>query len=490
MADNLNNVRVRFAPSPTGHLHIGSVRTALFNYLFAKKSNGRFIIRIEDTDLERNIKDAETKLLDGLKWVGIDWDESIDKEGEYGPYRSMDRLHLYQPFIDQLLKEKKAYHCYCTVEELEEERKQAIEKGETPKYSGKCRYLTKEQKEEYERAGRKPSIRFHVPADELIEINDHIKGKVTFQTNDIGDFVIIRPNGVPTYNFAVTIDDYLMKITHVIRGDEHLANTPRQVLLYQALNLPVPEFAHLPLILNQERQKMSKRDESIIQFVEQYQALGFLPEALLNFVGLLGWSPEGEEEILTKTELIKQFSLERVNKSPAVFDTDKLFWMNNYYIKQLPLEELVKMSIPYLSTLGLTEKLNKEELAWITVLVKIYQEQLRYVAEVQEFAKFYLQDSFSYDEESLAILREPHVPIVLAEFAQQIKDLEEFTPETIKQALKNTQVSTGYKGKQLYMSIRVAVTGQLHGRDLPETLYLITKEKVLKQLELGIKILT
>ncbi|MFT9485892.1 MAG: glutamate--tRNA ligase [Tepidibacillus sp.] len=478
-----DQVRVRFAPSPTGHLHIGSARSALFNYLLARRKNGRFIIRIEDTDQSRNVEGAEEKLLASLKWLGLDWDESVDIGGEYGPYRSMDRLDIYRNHVDLLLKQGHAYHCYCTPEELEVERQSYIEKGETPRYSGKCRLLSPEQKEAYEKEGRKPSIRFHVPEDQILKVNDAVRGEVEFDSNGIGDFVIVRPDGIPTYNFAVTIDDHLMKITHVIRGEEHLSNTPRQLVIYHAFGWDIPQFAHVSLILNQDRQKMSKRDESIIQFVEQYKTLGFLPEAIVNFVALLGWSPEGEEEILSKEEMIAQFTLERVSKSPAVFDVNKLYWMNNHYIKMASLERIYDLCLPHLQQAGLLpEKLNEEQEHWVKTLVGLYQEQLNYAKEIVDLSTVFFEEDVQYGTEEQAILAESHIPVVMEAFYKQLDELAEYQPETIQAALKSVQKETGYKGKQLFMPIRVAATGLMHGRDLPQTLYLLGKEKVLKRI--------
>ncbi len=304
-----SEVRVRFAPSPTGHLHIGGARSALFNYLFAKNQGGKFILRIEDTDQARNVGAAKEKLLDSLKWLGMEWDESIDVGGEYGPYSCMERLDLYQQYIDQLLQEGKAYYCYMTEEELEAEREAQKARGEMPRYSGRDRNLTVEQRKAYEEKGLKPVVRFRVPEGQVIRIDDAVRGEVSFESDGIGDFVIARKDGIPMYNFAVVVDDHLMKISHVVRGEEHLSNTPRQVMLYQAFGWEEPRFAHASLILNPDRQKMSKRDESIIQFVEQYKELGYLPEALVNFLALLGWSPVGEEEIFSMEELGEQFSL-------------------------------------------------------------------------------------------------------------------------------------------------------------------------------------
>ena len=479
-----SEIRVRYAPSPTGHLHIGGARSALFNYLFAKRNNGKFIIRIEDTDQARNKEDAEAKQLSSLKWLGVEWDESVDVGGDYGPYRSMERLDTYQIYIDQLLEAGKAYPCYCTPEEIEQERNEAIEKGDTYKYSRRCKLLTSEQKEQYEKEGRKASIRFNVPEGEVITIQDLVRGEVTFETDGIGDFVIVRPDGVPTYNFAVTIDDHLMKISHVIRGEEHLSNTPRQAVIYQALSWEVPQFAHVSLILNQDRQKMSKRDESIIQFVEQYKELGFLPEAIVNFIALLGWSPEGEQEIFSLEEIIEQFSLERVSKSPAVFDVPKLFWMNNHYIKNAPLEKVVDLCLPHLQEANLVSKtLDTKEREWAVRLIALYQEQLSYGKEIVELSEVIFAEELNFGEEEKEILAKEHIPVVMEEFAKQLDEIEEYTPESIKAALKMVQKNTGYKGKDLFMPARIAATGTVHGRDLAETLYLLGKDKVLGRVQ-------
>jgi len=476
------SIRVRFAPSPTGHLHIGGARSALFNYLLARKMNGTFIIRVEDTDRTRNVDNAEAKFFESLKWLGLEWNESVDVGGAFAPYRSMDRLDIYKDYLDQLLESGQAYHCYCTSDELEKQREAYMSKGETPRYSGACRHLTPEQKEAFEAEGRVPSIRFKVPANKILKVNDLVRGEVDFESDGIGDFVIARPDGIPTYNFAVTIDDHLMEISHVIRGEEHLSNTPRQLLIYDAFSWKHPQFAHVSLILNQDRQKMSKRDESIIQFVEQYKELGFLPEAIVNFIALLGWSPEGEQEILSMDELISQFTLQRVAKSPAVFDIQKLYWMNNHYIKNTPIETLVSMCIPHLRNAGyIADELSVEQMEWLTVLVGLYQEQLNYAAEISELSKVIFETEINYDQEALAILNEDHIPVVMESFSNQLKALEDYKPDAIKTALKTVQKETGYKGKQLFMPVRVAATGQTHGRDLPETLYLLGKEKVLNR---------
>lgn len=480
----MSQFRVRYAPSPTGHLHIGGARTALFNYLIARKQGGQFVIRFEDTDQTRHVETGVDSQLNGLKWLGLDWDESVDVGGPYGPYRQTERLGLYQPFIDQLVEQGNAYSCYCSEAELEEERAKQEAAGQMPMYSGRCRHLTPEQAEAYKAEGRKPSIRFRVPENKAIAFEDRIRERVEFDTNGIGDFIIVRPDGIPTYNFAVILDDHLMGITLVIRGEEHLTNTPRQIMMYEALGLPVPEFAHLALILNQDRKKMSKRDESIIQFIEQYKELGYLPEAVMNFIALLGWSPRGEEEIFTKEELIAGFDLDRLSKSPAVFDMDKLNWMNNVYIKKTDTERIVGLSLPHLQKSGrIPAELSGEQEQWVHSLVRLYQEQLRYAAEIVDLSELFFREDVSYDEEAKAMLAEEHTPVVLSSFLTQVEQAAEFHVDALKAMLKAVQTETGYKGKQLFMTVRVALTGQMHGPDLNMTLYLLGKATVIRRIK-------
>jgi nondiscriminating glutamyl-tRNA synthetase len=479
-----NQLRVRYAPSPTGHLHIGGARTALFNYLVARRSGGAFIIRFEDTDQTRHVESGIDNQLNGLRWLGLDWDESVDVGGPYGPYRQMERLDLYQPYVDRLLREGNAYPCYCSEHDLEQERAEQEARGEMPRYSGKCRHLTPEQAAVYIAEGRKPSTRFRVPENKIIAFVDQVREQVEFESNGIGDFIIVRPDGIPTYNFAVILDDFLMKINLVIRGEEHLSNTPRQIMMYEALGLPIPAFAHLALILNQDRKKMSKRDESIIQFIEQYKELGYLPEAVINFIALLGWSPKGEEEIFTREELVAQFSLERGYNSPAVFDMDKLNWINNHYLKKAPLSRVVELSLPHLQKAGyLPAELDGTKLEWATALIGLNQERMRFVAEIVDLSALFFQDEMTVDDEASSILAEEHVPTVLQSFLEQVNQAVEFTPEAMPALLKNVQKETGYKGKQLFMSIRAALTGQVHGPDLNLTLYLLGKEKVVSRLQ-------
>ncbi|WP_147804619.1 glutamate--tRNA ligase [Alkalicoccus halolimnae] len=479
-----NEIRVRFAPSPTGHLHIGGARSALFNYLFARHHGGKFVIRIEDTDQARNVDTATEKLMESLKWLGLDWDESVDRGGPYAPYKSMDRLDTYQTYVDQLLKEGKAYHCYMTTEELEQEREEQRARGETPMYSGRDRYLTEEEKKAYEAEGRKPVVRFLVPKGQEIHVQDEVRGDVTFESDGIGDFVIVRQDGIPTYNFAVTIDDHLMKISHVIRGEEHLSNTPRQVLIYEALGFEVPVFGHASLILNEDRQKMSKRDESIIQFVEQYRELGYLPEAIVNFIALLGWSPGGEQEILSLNELAEQFRLDRVIKAPAVFDTQKLEWMNNQYMKEADEDRVVWLALPHLVKAGrLPENMNEKQRQWAYDLIVLHQEKMSYGAQIVELTELFFKEQIDYNEDAQAILDEEQVPEVLASFREKLAALDTWEPDEVKKTLKAVQKETGHKGKKLFMPVRVAVTGQMHGPDLPKTIILLEKDVVVKRLD-------
>ncbi|ANF98407.1 glutamate--tRNA ligase [Paenibacillus bovis] len=483
-----NEVRVRYAPSPTGHLHIGNARTALFNYLFARSQGGKFVIRIEDTDVKRNVAGGEENQLSYLKWLGIDWDESIDIGGEYGPYRQTERLDIYREHWQDLLDRGLAYKCYCTEEELEQEREEQIAKGETPRYSGKHRDLTPEQCAAFEAEGRVPSIRFRVPENKTYTFNDIVKGEISFTTEDTGDFVIVKKDGIPTYNFAVVLDDYLMKISHVLRGEDHVSNTPRQLMIYEALGWEPPQFGHMTLIVNENHKKLSKRDESIIQFIEQYDQLGYLPEALFNFIVLLGWSPEGEEEIFSREELIKIFDAKRLSKSPAVFDTNKLAHLNNMYIKKADTDRIAAMAIPHLQKAGrLPAELSEEQQQWAHDLVALYQEQMVSASDIVELSEMFFRTHVELGQEEQQILGEEHVKTVLEALLNKIRSSEEFSPSHAAAMIKEVQKETGYKGKQLFMPIRVALTGEMHGRDLNHTVYLLGRDRVIERLASQIK---
>ncbi|KGM45155.1 glutamate--tRNA ligase [Neobacillus niacini] len=479
-----NEVRVRYAPSPTGHLHIGNARTALFNYLFARSQGGKFIIRIEDTDKKRNIAGGEESQLKYLKWLGMDWDESVDVGGEYGPYRQSERNDIYQTYYNQLLENGHAYKCYCTEAEIEAEREEQMERGETPHYSGKCRHLTAEERAKLESEGREPSIRIMVPEGKTYTFDDMVKGTVSFESEGMGDWVIIKKDGTPTYNFAVTVDDYLMKISHVLRGDDHISNTPKQLMVYEALGWEPPIFGHMTLIVNESRKKLSKRDESIIQFIEQYEELGYLPEALFNFITLLGWSPAGEEELYSKEQFIEIFDANRLSKSPALFDTNKLTWMNNQYMKKIDVDRVLEVSMPHLVKAGrLGENLTREEQQWVKGLVALLQEKMSYGAEIVELSDMFFKDEAEYEEDAKEVLSGETVPEVLKAFSVELDKMDNFKADEIKAAMKAVQKSTGQKGKNLFMPIRAAVSGQTHGPDLPQTIELLGKGKVLNRIQ-------
>lgn len=483
-----NEIRVRYAPSPTGHLHIGNARTALFNYLFARSQGGKFIIRIEDTDIKRNIEGGEESQLTYLKWLGMNWDESIDVGGDYGPYRQTERLDIYREYWQDLLDRGLAYKCYCTEEELEQEREEQIARGENPRYSGKHRDLTDEQRAAFEAEGRVASIRFRVPENKTFTFDDIVKGEISFTTEDTGDFVIVKKDGIPTYNFAVAVDDHLMKISHVLRGEDHISNTPRQLMIYEALNWEAPIFGHMTLIVNENHKKLSKRDESIIQFIEQYDNLGYLPEAMFNFIALLGWSPEGEEEIFSREELTKIFDAKRLSKSPAVFDTHKLSHLNNLYIKNADTDRITALAIPHLQKAGrLPAELSKEQQQWAHDLVALYQEQMTSASDIVELSEVFFRSHLQMDHEAQLIIGEEHVSTVLSALLEKIKASDEFSPTRAAALIKEVQKETGFKGKQLFMPIRVALTGEMHGRDLNHTIYLLGRDRVIERLASQIK---
>lgn len=483
-----SEVRVRYAPSPTGHLHIGNARTALFNYLFARNLGGKFIIRIEDTDVKRNVAGGEESQLKYLKWLGIDWDESVDVGGGFGPYRQTERLDIYRVYWQDLIDRGLAYRCYCTEEELEAEREEQIARGETPRYSGKHRDLTADQRAAYEAEGRLASIRFRVPEDRTYTFDDMVKGSISFNTKDMGDFVIVKKDGIPTYNFAVAVDDHLMEISHVLRGEDHISNTPRQLMIYEALGWEAPLFAHMTLIVGDDHKKLSKRNESIIQFIEQYDKLGYLPEALFNFIALLGWSPEGEEEIFSKEQLISIFSANRLSKSPAVFDAAKLAHLNNHYIKNADPQRIAALAIPHLQQAGrLPAELDEAKQAWAESLVALYQEQMTAASDIVALSELFFRSHLELDGEAAGVLAEPQVPEVLAAFLAKIEGAEEFAAAQVGALIKEVQKETGHKGKALFMPIRVALTGQTHGRDLNATIVLLGRDLVIQRLKSQIK---
>ncbi|SHI63917.1 glutamate--tRNA ligase [Desulfosporosinus lacus] len=473
-------IRVRFAPSPTGPLHIGGARSALFNYLWARKNKGTFIVRSEDTDLERSSRESEHNILEALRWLNIQWDEGIEVGGEHGPYRQTDRLGLYREYTDKLLASGHAYYCYCTEEELEQERQALTAKGETPRYLGKCRQLSAEQRAALEVEGRKPVVRFRVPDGQAIHIPDQVRGDVVFESNGIGDYVIVKSDGIPTYNFAVVVDDISMAITHVIRGEEHLSNTPRQVLIYEALGSPAPQFAHISLILNTEGGKMSKRDGDTA--VIDYQQKGYLPEAIVNFIALLGWAPSGEEEFYTLDELANVFSLDRVSKSPAVFDRHKLDYINTHYIKESSAERLAELALPYIDELGILpyEERSAEQQQWLISFINAISEKISHLSEVKDFIHYFHGDiPLEPEGEALEVLKGEQVPSVLTLFREKVQGTELLSGETVKVLLKQMTKELKLGGKFVYMPVRVALTGQMHGPELYDIIPLLGLKNVL-----------
>lgn len=480
----MNEIRVRYAPSPTGHLHIGNARTALFNYLFARNQGGKFIIRIEDTDQKRNIAGGEESQLKYLNWLGIEWDEGVDKPGEYGPYRQSERTDIYKTYYEELLEKGLAYKCYCSEDEIEKEREEQIARGETPHYSGKHANLSVEEQNQLGEEGRKPSIRFRVPSEKVYRFNDMVKGEIAFEAEGIGDYVIVKKDGTPTYNFAVAVDDHLMEISHVLRGEDHISNTPKQIMIFEAFGWETPIFGHMTLIVNENRKKLSKRDESIIQFIEQYEELGYLPNALFNFIGLLGWSPGGEEEMFDKEQFIDIFDPARLSKSPAVFDTQKLEWMNNQYMKEIDVDHLTELSLPHLIKAGrVVETMDDTEKQWVRKLIALHQEKMSYGAEIVELTELFFKKDILYNREEQSVLDDEHVSEVLKAFSNELATLEDFSADQIKASMKAVQKATGQKGKNLFMPIRVATTGQTHGPDLPQAIEILGKEKVLTRLQ-------
>ncbi len=483
-----DKIRVRYAPSPTGKLHIGNARTALFNYLFARSMGGEFIIRIEDTDTKRNIEDGEKSQLENLAWLGMDWDESPENPGEYGPYRQSERLSIYQPLIDDLLARDLAYKCYMTEEELEEEREAQKARGEMPHYGGKHAHLSKDEIAAFEAEGRQPVVRIRVPEGVTYQFDDIVKGPVTFESKNIsGDWVIQKRDGMPTYNFAVVVDDHMMKITHVLRGDDHIANTPKQMMVYDAFGWEIPRFGHMTLIINSEtNRKLSKRDGSILQFIDQYKQLGYLPQAMFNFNALLGWSPKGEEEIFSQEELIQQFDPDRLSTSPASFDKKKLEWINNTYMKAADLDTVVSLALPHLQKAGkVSQNPDAQEMAWIHKLVALYHDQISYGAEIVEASGLFFNDEVHLDASAKEIMQGETVPTVVELMREKLSQLSEeaFTSENINPLVKAVQKETGVKGKNLFMPIRIAVSGQMHGPQLADMIEVLGKKKVLSHID-------
>ncbi|MHB1628251.1 MAG: glutamate--tRNA ligase [Bacilli bacterium] len=476
-------VRLRYAPSPTGHLHIGGARTALFNYLFAKHHGGAFILRIEDTDLDRNVDNAAKEFADNLRWLGIEWDEGAYLGGDCGPYVSTERLDIYARHVEELRDKGVIYECYCSEDELAAERERQMVRGEAVRYSGRCRRMTDKERAAYIHEGRKPTLRFRVTDDESVEFTDLIRGDMIFEPQGIGgDFVVVKSNGIPVYNFAVVVDDHLMDITHVVRGEEHISNTPRQLMLFRAFGWTPPVFGHVPLILGADGKKLSKRDESLIQFIDQYREYGYLPEAIFNFLALLGWTPGGEREILTREEFIANFGLDRVNRSGAYFDAAKLAWMNGHYLKSRSAAELLPSARPFLEPAAAGWRASDVD-AWMIEFIALYKDQVSCLSELPVIGSVLLGDAVSVEADAAETLDDGQAVAVLGAFLRRARSWTDWTPDGMKALLKAVQSSTGKKGKDLFFPVRAAITGRLHGPDLNRSLALLGQTRVLERLE-------
>ena len=459
-------VRTRFAPSPTGYLHIGGARTALFNFLFARHHGGRFILRIEDTDRERSTPEAIKAIFDAMSWLGLDWDE--------GPFYQTQRYPLYQEKIQQLLAEGKAYPCVCTSQELDAKRQQAQKEKRKPMYDGTCRppegvipSLPKD----------KPfTVRFRSPHDGSTIVEDAVKGQVVFDNRELDDLIIARSDGTPTYNFCVVVDDIEMNITHIIRGDDHLSNTPRQILLYQALKHTPPQFAHLPLILGTDKARLSKRHGATS--VTAYRDMGYFPEAVLNYLVRLGWS-HGDQEIFSRDELIEEFSLESVGKSAGVFNPEKFLWVNSYYLKERPLSQLAEDVIPYIVAKGYPVPQDK---SWLERMVKTLRERSKTLVELVDSADFYLTDDISVDEKAATKFLTPEVRAPITKLIEKLTALDDFTEANIEQAFSAILQETGLSMGKLAQPVRVALTGSTVSPGIHEVIAVLGKERTVRRL--------
>lgn len=461
-------VRVRFAPSPTGHLHIGGARTAIFNWLFARHNKGKFILRIEDTDRSRSTEESIQEILEALKWLGLDWDE--------GPYRQTERMEIYKREAERLIQEGKAYYCYCTPEELEQIREESKKKFGIPKYDGRCR----NRKEP--RTGVSPVIRFKANTEGETVFHDIIKGEISYPNSQLDDFIIVRSDGTPTYNFVVVVDDALMGITHVIRGDDHLNNTPKQIQLYQALGYEIPQFAHVPMILGPDKTKLSKRHgaTSVLAYKEE----GYLPEALFNFLVRLGWS-HGDQEIFSKEELIELFTLEAVGKSPAVFNPEKLLWLNHHYIKTYPVEKLAELLAEFLEKEGIVDDASKLDRDWLKEVVIAFRERAKTLKEMAHQCDFLFKAPGTYDEKGVKKFFKPETAQYLEALAEELEHSDTFDKETIDKVFENVLTRFNIKLKAVAQPVRIAITGRTVSPGLHEIILLTGKDEVIKRIKKG-----
>ncbi|WP_447863381.1 glutamate--tRNA ligase [Nitrospira calida] len=466
----MRNVRVRFAPSPTGYLHIGGVRTALFNWLFARQNKGTFILRIEDTDQSRSTEESIQAIIEGLRWVGLDWDE--------GPYRQTERMDLYRQHAMKLFEQGRAYWCVCRAEELEARRKEAEAKGFSPKYDGRCR----------DRGITTPTgdaaLRFRAPQEGQTVIDDLIKGRVVFDNSVLDDLIILRSNGYPTYNFSVVVDDALMNITYVVRGDDHLTNTPRQIPIFQALGYPVPRFGHLPMILGSDKTRLSKRHGATS--IMAYKEMGYLPEAMVNYLARLGWS-HGDQEIFTREELIEKFSFDHVQKSSAVFNPDKLLWLNAYYIQHGVPMRIAQALVPYLEQAGLKEEIAAVSAEWLEKLVVAVRERTKTLVEMVTWVTPYFGRDVAIDEEAARKFLTPAIVPALTKLKVRIEGAAEFSKACLEEVFKGVLEEEGLKMGQLAQPVRVALTGRTASPGLFDVMELLGRERTLYRLQRGIE---
>ncbi len=473
-------VRVRFAPSPTGLLHVGNARTALFNFLFARQMRGTYILRLEDTDAERSTAEAEKAILEDLRWLGLDWDEGPDqgpdRNGNFGPYRQSERLEVYRRYAQDILEKGQAYRCYCTPEELEEKRQRFLARGIPPKYDGRCRHLIPEEERSFIEAGRPASLRFWVQA-RRIDFEDLVKGRMSFDGHGIGDFTLLRSDGTATYNFAVVVDDALMQVTHVIRGEDHLTNTPRQILLYQTLGFTLPKFAHLSMILGPDRSPLSKRHgaTSVAHFREE----GILAEALANYLALLGWSAEDAQEIFSLEELARKFSLGRVSRSSAVFDAEKLKWVNRAHLKKITGRKALELAHPFLKKAGVATEQKSEE--WLTSALEAVWGEVNTLSELAEPLKFLFDENWEPEPEVKKIFTQEQNRKVVQGLVQELQGVEEITQENYKRIISAVGKRVGLSGKNLYLPLRAALTGKTRGPELEKIFLLLGKKGVLRR---------
>lgn len=469
----MKKVRVRFAPSPTGYLHVGNARTALFNWLFARQKEGRFVLRVEDTDVERSAVEYEKELKNNLKWLGLDWDEGPEVEGDKGPYRQSQRLNTYTKLTQKLLEERKAYYCFCSPRKLEEERKKALAQGKMPIYSGRCRAISLEEARKRLEAGESAGVRLWTSDKGKVSFQDIIRGFLEFDLRYIGDPILVRSNGLPAYNYAVVIDDGLMDITHVIRGEDHISNTARQLLVYQALSWSPPQFAHLSMVMGKDNTRLSKRHGATS--VEQFQKKGILSSSLFNYLALLGWAPPEGREVLNKEELIELFNLERVSRSAAIFDYDKLYWINREHMKSLPSPEKAEKAFDYLKTEGMfPSRMTEAHWKWLEKAVETLLEGVNSFSELSpKFSIFFDFDPSGMGPEAKEILQSESAQKVIRVFWEKISQSPSFDYQSFVGMTQEIKKETGCKGKNLYHPLRVALTSRASGLELDQFIPLV-----------------